>query len=68
MIKGMFFADFLFLKSISIPNPELTNNPESNAPKDKEPLMNNSVINKLEAQLGIKPIIDVNNGAKYLLV
>ena len=64
----MFFAVFLFLKSINVPNPELTNNPESNAPKDKEPLINSSVINKLEAQLGINPIMAVNNGAKYRLV
>lgn len=66
--KGMFFIDFLFLRSIIIPKPELTNNPDSKAPKDNEPLINNSVINKLEAQLGIKPIIDVNNGAKYRLL
>ena len=49
------------------PKPELTNKPANKAPKDKVPDKYNSVIKTLEAQFGIKPIIDVNRGAKYLL-
>ena len=56
MIRTMFFALFLFFKSIIIPRPELTNKPDKSAPKDKVSLTNNSVINNDDEQLGIKPI------------
>ena len=46
------------------PKPELTNKPANKAPKDKVPDKYSSVIKTLEAQLGIRPIIDVNKGAK----
>ena len=54
---------FSFNKTIT-PKPELTNKPANKAPNDNEPLTNNSVIKMLEAQLGIKPTIDANNGAR----
>ena len=64
----MFFALLRFFKSIIIPKPELTSNPERSAPKESEPSTKSSVINKDEAQFGIKPMIEVNNGARYLLL
>ena len=67
-IQRIFFALFLFLKSIIIPKPAFTNKPESNAPNDKLPSMNNSLSNNEDAQLGIKPIIEANNGDKYLFI
>ena len=67
MIKTSFTL-CLFLSKIIIPKPELTNNPPSKAPNDNELDIYNSVIRMLEAQLGISPMIDENNGDKYLLV
>ena len=52
----------------NIPNPALTNKPANKAPNDKLPSTNSSLNNKEEAQLGIKPIIEANNGAKYLFI
>ena len=46
------------------PKPELTNKPANKAPNDNVPDKYSSVIKTLEAQFGISPIIDVNNGAK----
>ena len=51
-------------KSTITPKPELTSRPANNAPKDNEPLTNNSVIKMLEAQLGINPTNEANNGAR----
>ena len=64
----MFFKDRLFFINTSIPKPELTNKPPDNAPKDSELDKYNSVNKSEEAQFGIRPIIDANNGAKYLLI
>ena len=58
---------FLYsLTKIMTPKPELTNKPANKAPNDKVPDKYNSVIKTLDAQLGIKPMMDVNKGAKYL--
>ena len=68
MIQRIFFAAFLFLNNMSMPKPAFTNKPESNAPKARLPLTNNSLKRIEEAQFGIKPIIAANNGDKYLFV
>ena len=67
-IQIIFFAVFLCLNNIIIPRPAFTNNPASKAPKDKLFSINNSLNNKLEAQLGIKPIIEANSGERYLFM
>ena len=67
MINNTFFAVFVFLRSSIIPKPEFTNNPDSKAPNGIAPSINNSVINKLEAQFGIRPMIEQYNGERYLL-
>ena len=67
IIKTALLALFLFFKSSIIPRPELTSNPASKAPNEMSSSANNFVISRLEAQLGIKPIIEANNGVKYLL-
>lgn len=55
---------FLSFNKTIKPKPELTNKPANKAPNDKLPEMNNSVIKIDEAQLGIRPIIEANKGAK----
>ena len=55
---------FLFLIKTIIPKPELTNKPAKSAPKEMEPVTYNSVINRLDAQLGIRPIMALNKGVK----
>ena len=62
---NVFLRFLCSLNKIMTPKPELTNNPANKAPKDNVFDKYNSVIKTLEAQLGIRPIIDVNNGAKY---
>ena len=64
----MFIAAFLCLSNIIRPRPALINNPASKAPNDKLPSINNSLNNKLDAQLGIKPIMEANKGDKYLFM
>ena len=63
MINALLTVFLSFNKTIT-PKPELTNSPANNAPNDKEPSANNSEIKILEAQLGIKPMIEANKGAK----
>ena len=57
----------MFLYSLNktiMPRPEFTNKPAKRAPNDNVPDRYNSVIKTLEAQFGIKPIMEVNKGAK----
>ena len=58
---------FLFFNKIIIPKPELTNKPASKEPNDIVLDIYNSVINILEAQLGIRPMTEEYNGVRYLL-
>ena len=51
-----------------MPKPELTRRPANKAPKDNVPDKYNSLTKTLEAQFGIRPIIEANKGAKYLFV
>ena len=55
---------FLFLSKIIIPRPEFTSKPANKAPNDKVLDIYNSVINILEAQLGISPMIEEYKGVK----
>ena len=66
MIKALVIV-FLFLSKTIIPKPEFTNKPESKAPKGMLPFIYKEEIRTLLEQLGIKPIIEENNGVKYLL-
>ena len=50
-----------------MPRPELTSRPQTKAPNERFPPTNNSVSRSDDAQLGIKPIIEVNKGAKQRL-
>ena len=59
-----FLMLFLSFNSTITPRPELTNKPAKSAPKDNEPCKYNSVTNKLAAQLGIKPMMELNKGVK----
>ena len=61
-IHRIFLALFLFLNNIIIPKPAFTNKPDNNAPNERLPSMNSSLKSNEDAQLGIKPIIDANNG------
>ena len=47
------------------PKPELILNPVTRAPKDRPFIKNNSVINTLEAQFGIRPIKPANKGESH---
>ena len=62
------FATFLFFNRTIIPSPELTNNPAKSAPKERDPSAKSLVISKLLAQLGIRPMMEANNGVRYLLL
>ena len=66
MIKITFLIWCLFFNKTSIPRPELTSKPPTKAPKERLPPINNSLISKELAQLGIKPIKQEYNGVKYL--
>ena len=68
MINKMFFALLRFLSKTIKPNPALTNSPDVKAPNDKLPSINNSDNNNEEAQFGIRPIIEENNGDRYLFI
>ena len=67
IIIKAFLRPFLFLSKTIIPRPELTNNPANKAPKERVPSANNLVIKRLDAQFGINPMIEANNGVRYLL-
>ena len=67
IIKRTFLAVFMFLSKSIMPRPELTNKPANKAPNCNAPSRYNSVINKLEAQFGIKPMIEQYKGDRYLL-
>ena len=67
MMSKTFLAVFMFLIKSIIPRPELTNKPANKAPNGSAPSRYNSVISKLEAQFGIRPIIEQYNGERYLL-
>ena len=64
-----FSFKFLFcLNNTNSPTPELDKSPDIQLPKVITLLKYNSVIIMLEAQLGIKPIIEVIIGVRILLV
>ena len=56
-------ADCLFLIKTSIPKPELTSKPPHKAPMERFPPTNNSVNKSDDAQLGIKPGLNLLVGA-----
>ena len=59
-----FLMVFLSLIKTITPKPELTKRPANKAPNEMDPETNNSVINKLDEQFGMSPIIALNKGVK----